>query len=405
MGMHICALDRPWLESSFGIEPFTIDSASCLHRLRAGCEFVYIDTQDTDDTGAVAAGQPRVTFDRPELELDMLRHYAQPCTGCTRYPDQTTLEQEVIHARVAYTRMHEASAAVIHDARCGRTPGAEALREALAPVVDSVLRNPDALLWLSQEQNDRTQLATHSARICILALAFGRHLGMDPGELEALGLGALLHDIGMTRLPQAIADGANSDVSDRQLRMRHVDYGLSILSGATDVPDIAIEFVRDHHANHDGSGYPRGLIGANISTTGRLAAIVHFFDRLTRWNNPGGALPGHLALKLLYHNRGTRLDPPLVDEFVRCVGIYPLGSVVELLTGEIGVVLAMNRERRLRPRVALTPLHARNLDKVPTALDLDTLLHVPATECEIARLADEQIYNQIRPLDYIPLSR
>jgi HD-GYP domain-containing protein (c-di-GMP phosphodiesterase class II) len=402
VGMYVCALDRPWLESPFGLGPFTIDSTECLQRLRTLCEFVYVDNSAVREASGLDGD---TDFERPELELEMLRHYAQPAAGPSRYPDQSDLEQELPHADRAYAIASSAISTLLKAAQLGVPLNIPGLRQALKPMLDSIVRNPDALLWRIRAQPGEDALPAHSLRVCVLALAFGRHLGWEPGELEAIGLGGLLHDVGFVRLPGTIADHPGETEHDPPILAQHVEYGATMLAGIPDLRPTTLEFVHNHHRYLDGSGYPRDTISAMPSTSGKIAAIVHEFDRLTRPFNPGGALPEHLALKVLYRDRGVRFDIHLVEDFVRCIGIYPLGSVVELLNGDIGVVLAFNRDRRLRPRVALTPVRVDAPDSTPPSLDVATLLAAPSTECEIARLAQERIQNRIRPVDYVPIGR
>jgi HD-GYP domain-containing protein (c-di-GMP phosphodiesterase class II) len=405
MGMHVCGLDRPWLETPLGVDPFIIDSDDRLSQLREHCEYVYVEAPDRNPShGRPSAEEARVGIDRPELELEMLRHFMQPDSSRLRYPDRSSLEQELPHARSAYAQAYTATSRAMTAARRGRAVDIDGLYDALTEIRDGIVRNPDPMLWMALVRNGPDQLAVHGVRVAILTLAFGRHLGMEVSELEALALGALLHDIGMTRLAPAVVAGSGGGEHEQKLRMRHVDYGLSILAGVRNVPAAAEEFVRQHHEFLDGNGYPRGLSGSDISRYGRIAAIVHTYEQLTCWHNPGGALPGHLALKLLYRDRRTRFDRKLVEEFVRCIGIYPLGSVVELLSGETGIVLAMNRARPLRPRVTLMELNNHAPAPVQAARDLETLLKVPSKECEIARLADETLHEQVRPLDYLPIT-
>lgn len=406
VGMYVCALDRPWLESPFGLGPFTIDSAECLQRLRTLCSFVYVDDLALPETDRNGGGRESGTdFDRPELELEMLRHYIQPPVDSPRYPDQSPLEQELPHADRAYGIASSAISTLIKAAQLGVPMNIPGLRTALKPMVESIVRNPDALLWRIRAQSGENALPAHSLRICVLALAFGRHLGLEPDELEAMGLGGLLHDVGFVRLEGAITDHPGEKEHYPPVLAQHVEYGAALLAGIPDLAPTTLEFVHGHHRYLDGSGYPRGTISAMPTTGGRIAAIVHEFDRLTRPFNPGGALPEHLALKVLYRDRGIRFDHHLVEDFIRCIGIYPIGSVVELLHGDIGVVLALNRERRLRPRVALTPVRADAPDSTPPSLDVTALLAAPSTECEIARLAQERIHNRIRPVDYVPINR
>ena len=224
----------------------------------------------------------------------------------------------------------------------------------VAELAESIVRNPEALTFLTQLRRVDEYLTFHSLNVCIFALVFGRHLGLSREDLHALGLGALLHDIGYTKLPANLI-GKPGQLTPREFDVMktHVEQGVAILRGAVGIPAAAVEAVQDHHERLDGSGYPRGLSAGKIGIFGLATAIVDSYDAATTdrpWRS--GSTP-YDALGDLYRRRKSEFHEGLVLEFIQCVGIYPVGSLVELTTGDVAVVLTSDPRYRLLPKVRL----------------------------------------------------
>jgi putative nucleotidyltransferase with HDIG domain len=217
------------------------------------------------------------------------------------------------------------------------------------------MHNPSALALFSNLKSKQQDTVRHSLNVCILSLLFGRHLGLTDQQLSDLGYAALLHDVGEIKVPQAILDKHSRGLTPeekKQMEM-HTQYGAEILLNTPDIPGMAIEVARSHHERVNGKGYPKGLRDIEINYFSRLVSIVDVYEIVT--NHPGAKVPVSCqdALKSIYMMRGSFFDRDLVEEFIKCLGIYPIGSVVELNTGEIAIVVSTKPGMQLLPTIMI----------------------------------------------------
>lgn len=417
VGMYVAELDRPWRETPFLFQGFEIESDEQLAQLRSLCQHVFVV-----DPGTVAVkkparnnpasptivlstetpdrGAPRIHIGVPNL--DVLKKFAPGHHYLSRYQDQVGLEQEMQVARELIARTRELVFRLMEDARLGHSLDVTSAKKLVADTIDSILRNPDALACLIQMKKRDEYTALHSLRVSVLALTFGRHLDFPHEHLELLGLGALMHDIGKMKVPTEILNKPGRlTPQEYEIIKLHVPYGVEILEAMPQIPQPAIEVARSHHERYAGHGYAVGLKGDNIGLFGSIGAIVDCYDALTSDRIYHAGMPAYDALSLMYAGRRQDFHPELVEQFIQCMGIFPIGSVVELSTGSVGVVVSVNRKRRLRPRVALvlTP------DKRPIqpAKIIDLMESSPDDEIEIRHVLPQGSFG-INPIDYLPLS-
>ena len=408
IGMYVSELDRPWRETPFMFQGFEIRSEDEIRELQRYCQHVYIETAEIYQTPPprtpAERAVARVAVNHKKVERDLLiKVESQPLLQPV-YHDRTTLEEEI----QAVEETHRATRALVYtvmeDVRLGKNINTLGARKIVGELAESVIRNPDALTCFTQLKKKDEYTALHSLRVCILALAFGRHLGLERDELNLLGLGALLHDIGKMKVPNEILNkpGALSDY-EYALMKSHVPRGVEILDKTPGIPRPAIEVARCHHERYSGSGYIGGLKGDQIGLFGMIGGIVDCYDAISSDRAYHAGMSAHAALKKMYEWRNRDFHPALVEQFIQCMGIYPIGSVVELNTGEIGVVVAMNRVRRLKPRVALV-LRA-DFSPLPGATTVDLMEYMTRDghPCEIERVLEPGIYG-INPVNYMPVT-
>jgi len=414
LGMYVSELDRPWIESRFLFQGFEIRTEEELEELRRVCKYVYIET-DVEYTDGQAKPRTAPAIGRPapdefaakRIGFELVDKFAAPApvANSPRYPDRATLEEELPRAREIERETRQLLTGIIEDARMGRLIDTPRAKIAVAELVASVLRNPDALICLNQLKEKDQYTALHSIRVCVLALAFGRHLELTEEELNVLGLGALLHDIGKTKIPVDILNKPGRLAPDEfDLMKSHVPRGVEILEQTPGIPPRAIEVARAHHERFDGSGYALGLSGAEIGLFGQIGAIVDCYDAITSDRAYHAGMSAHDALRKMYEWRRKDFDDRLVENFIQCMGIYPIGSVVEMNTGSVGVVISVNRRRRLRPRVALV----LDTDKRPftsvRVIDLtQEIVQGGAPGIEIRSVLPAGSFG-IDPVHYLPLA-
>lgn len=408
LGMYVCELDRQWRDLPFATQSFALKSNDQIEQLAKYFGYVYIETDlQTPEPALVRSTSIHLYgfdhLERPELELEILKKYATPGIDNGGYADRISVEEEIDAIRETHEQAINLIEDLMHEVRHGKNINTVATREVVSELTDSIVRNPDALVCFTRMKEARSITAQHGLRCCILALAFGRHLGMGQLQLHDLGIGALLHDIGKTRVPTEILDsGHELNEEEKQVYRKHISDGVAILESTPGIPKAAIEFVRHHHEHYDGSGFMLGLIGNEISQFGHIGNIINSYDGLTS-DRPGkGKVLAHTALKMMYEQRNKLFHPHMVEEFIRCMGIYPIGSIVEMRSGEVGVVIALNRSRKLKPRVAIILDPACNTVDSPVVVDLVGHRNRHGEALEIANVLDEKVYD-FDPTDYLPV--
>jgi len=371
--MYVSELDRPWLETPFLFQGFCIRSKNEIDELREHCEFVVIDFEQSDTAAneswdsanpcqskrkAPASKSTRkVGFWRRILQLfkreQKQKLEASPEPG-DYYQDTVSVADELVVAKTLHTGSLQRLMTVLEGVRRGATIRMPDLEVVVDGMVDSVLRNSTAMALLIRMQKTDDYTHAHSLATSMWALVFGRHLGLDRESLQVLGLGGLLLDIGKTKLPQQLlkTTGALTDVA-RMHMQSHVDLGLEILRKTESVDKRVFEMVATHHERFDGSGYPKGLKGNQIPVFGRIGGIVDSYAAMSIDRPYAAAKSSYDAMREFRSLADKSFQAELVEQFIKAVGIFPAGTLVELNTGEVGVVLKEHRASRLRPEVAI----------------------------------------------------
>lgn len=371
IGMYVSALDRPWVETPFPIQGFHVDDQQTIEQLRRFCKHVYVDRKlsrvalSFDPAPVVKSGIKRsaVGIVNPGARI--------PKFEAVSYPTTQPLPKEVAVAMTMHQEIARAIVQVLNDVRAGKELNTLVVKKVAGLMANSVIRNPDAFVWLSRVRDADSYSYAHSLRSSVWALVFGRHLGLPKDLLEELALGVLLSEVGKTRIPRSLLmkPGKLTEEELAQVR-KHVEYGVDILRQCRGVGEIAISVVQFHHERFDGSGYPYGLGGTDIPLLARLAGIVDTYDAVTSPRPYAEAKSPTEAVSVLYEARDTLFQSQLVEQFIQAIGVYPTGTLVQLSTREVGVVISQNTSRRLRPRVMLVTDHEQNLLSRPEVVDL-----------------------------------
>lgn len=420
VGMYVSELDRPWRETPFLFQGFEVRSNDDIEQLKRYCSHVYVgipDVQKNTPARRPTATTPPQNPSRAQEsrrsasesagsrnfdERDLLKRL-ESSRFSGSYHDRTTLEEEISEIQHTQSEARATVQTFMEDARLGKSIDGPGAKRVVGGLVDSVLRNPDALTCFIQLKKRDEYTAMHSLRVCILALGFGRHLGLPPDELRLLGIGAMLHDIGKMKIPLDILNKPGElTESEFQLMKTHVPRGVEILEEVPGIPQSAIQVARCHHERYSGGGYINGYQGDQIGLYGMIGGIVDCYDAITSDRAYHTGLSAHLTLKEMYTWRGREFHAGLVEQFIQCMGIYPIGSVVALNTGDVGVVITMNRQRRLKPRVALVRKADGTLYTSKTVVDLMTCSTRDGKPCEIDAVLEPGVYG-INPTDYLPL--
>ena len=355
MGMYISELDKPWIESPFLFQGFPVNTDEELEQLNEVCDYVYVDTE-------------RTPFDvRPSLKT--FNNKSAPIKTNSRLAEEdsdnaefSNYKKQLIHAKKLRDKTRDYIDHVLDDVRMGKSINTKDARVVVTNLVDSIVTSPDASMWLSNLKNRDEYTAIHSVNVCILTITFGRALGVEKKELINLGLGALLHDIGKIKTPLEVLNKEGKLTKEEfKLMMKHPEHGYSLLKGDDNIPPDALEVVLRHHERLDGSGYPGNITEDEITYFTKIVSIVDVYDAITSDRVYHDGMSPHEALNKLFEWMPGKYDKKLLEEFIKTIGIYPIGSIVELKSGHIGMVAKFDAKNKLRPIVMLL----LNKDKKP----------------------------------------
>ena len=356
IGMFVSKLDRDWQETPFLMQGFMIEDLDDIDIVAQYSQHVWIDAVRAvwvppEERGSIAAVKPKTNI----------------------YINKVDAKQEHTAALGVFREAHRLTKTLLEDARLGGVINTEQAKSTVKDCVHSILRNPDALIWMSRMRTEDEYTSEHCLNVCILAIAFGRHLGMSEAELEKLGLCGLLHYVGKMRVPQGILNKAEP-LSDKEFKTikAHVIHGRNLLMSSPGVPNACVDVAYSHHERMDGNGYPRKLKSAGISDFARIIAIVDAYDAMTADRCYSKAIPSTEALKRIFQDRGSHFDERMSLEFIRCVGLYPPGSIVELVNGLVGIVLETNYRYRHLPKIIVVKDLTKSLEK-EQVLSLDEI--------------------------------
>jgi HD-GYP domain-containing protein (c-di-GMP phosphodiesterase class II) len=397
IGMYVSKLDRPWLETPFVFQGFEIRDREELDMLQRYCSTITVDVYRGSLTPVEirsllatqsAKSKPAMTTVSRQREPGKLARWLRnfllrhriirpnrraPTLEADGYPVTTTVRGEARPAFNAYARLcrtfdREALSAKQRGKLSRRT-----LDKAVGPVIDSILRHPDAMAWTVFSRRQTSHASGRAVGTAVWCVIFGRQLGFERQQLEELALGGLLLDIGKIRLPPDLIE-REGDLPPEQMQAmkRHVDHSLDIVHRSGAFGRTVVDMVENHHERADGSGYPAGRSHSAIPPFARIAGIADAFDAMTTANPYSPAYAAFDVARMLNEARGKTFDAEVVDQFLRAVGMFPTASVVELSDGTVGLVVEQNRSNALRPKVMLL-------------LDRD---HQPLAERKIIELRD-----------------
>jgi len=354
VGMYVSDLDRPWLDTPFPVQGFYLRSAEEIARLAEFCQTVYVDPRRYDPKMARAA------LERGDvLEAASPKQARQPRAEAipppqVRYEDVASVEDELPAAREALRSSSRFLETFWSELKARRIVRLADVRSAIDPLVDSILRNRDALVALTRVRRADRHTHQHCLAMAVWSGLMGRQLGLPSPEVKKLALGCSLVDIGKVRLPAALLHSEESLSKPERLILRsHVEYSLEMLAEMGDGDPVVEGIVRWHHERRDGSGYPDRLEGGAIPMYARIAGIVDSYDAMISPRIAAAARSSFEALTELQELCPEGFQPELVEQFAQAVGLFPSGCLVELSSGEVAVVFSQNTGRRLRPKVML----------------------------------------------------
>ncbi len=360
VGMYVCRLDRPWEGTPFSFQGFQIESDDQILELCQYCNAVFVDERRrvadrrVDRPIRYQEVQPLTRPDALErldrMGFRFMRGPDRPILIPVEYGPPLRTSQELARASNAWRQLRTVVSSGIAKARAGKPYPVAELDAAVVAVIESVVRGPDASMWLVAQRHRESYPVAHPLNCCALLLSYSRFLCFPPEVLLSLAKAALLCDIGMWRLDQNYY--INRQPADEDTRVtieEHVLTGLEYLNQSGFVDIDAVLAITHHHERLDGDGYPRRVRGDKISLMGFMLQIVDAFDAL---RNRRAHAPEHTvqeAQRILYQMRESAFPGEVLEQFFQSLGVYPTGSLVELSDGSIAVVSSQSSASRLYP--------------------------------------------------------
>ncbi|MBF0404497.1 HD-GYP domain-containing protein [Candidatus Magnetominusculus xianensis] len=394
LGMFICDLNCNWIEHNFLFSKFKIDNPKDIQKIQSmGIKEVSIDTSK----GLDVLSAPSAAQVKKDMDAKFLKHIEELSEPLREVP----LLDEIKTAKLIRAEAKETIKNVLTDVRLGNQISIESVQKIVPRMTDSIFRNKDALLGLSRIKSMDEYLFFHSVSACVLMVSLSHSLGLTRQEMDDIGMGALLHDIGKVKVPPEILNKPGKLTDDEFGKMKdHVTYGYEILRKIPNIPETAILVTHQHHERFDGTGYPNKLKGDELSIYGQMAAIVDVYDALTSDRCYHKGMQSTDALRKIFEWSQFHFNPIVVQHFIRCVGVYPIGTLVRLDDQRLAVVIGSGKRSLLHPTVRVI-LNIKNRAFL-RPLDID--LSDTKTICKIISWESPADYD-INPFEYTDLLR
>ena len=361
-GMYVVDLHKRWLDHSIWRQRFKVrDEAHVWQLKEEGIGEVSIDT----DKGIDLPPPPIARLNQIERKFMSLAEVK------AAQPRLVSLGEERRRAARLFTEASGTVTVMMLAAKAGQKVDAAHLEPVVAKMLESVTRNPDALVPLARLKRQDAYATGHAVATAALIIALGRQQGLPEPEIEKLALGTMVKDIGHSAIDARLtAKRGSLSEAEYSIVQSHVEEGLAVLDATSRLSETSVAVVLEHHERYNGCGYPYRMAGDEISLAGRMAAIVDTYDAMTSDRPYRAALSPSHALRQLYEEGGTQFDSDLVSAFVKTVGVFPVGTLVLLESGHLAVVEQMHPDNMLTPTVRVIYHAGRNQYVTPVEVDL-----------------------------------
>jgi putative nucleotidyltransferase with HDIG domain len=396
IGLYI-HLDLKWFQHPFAFSHFKVKTEDQLRTLHGlGIATVRVDPALSDvPVPTPAPAQPAAAPAQPAAPA--LAPHESPMLAAKRAMMERLREQRESAARVEQAFVDTARAIRDIDRNLFSQP-AETMRVAgklIGKITDSILAAPELAINLMGDKLGGEEIYVHSLNVTMLSMMIARDIKLPHEVASMLGMGALLHDVGTKNIPDRVLNKLDPyNRAEQALVETHCHGGFEI-GQKLGLAAPALAIIRDHHELFDGSGYPRHLQGEAINVLSRIVSIANYYDELCNPRNPAEALTPHEALSLMFAKMRSRFDPKLLQVFIRCLGVYPPGTIVQLPNGVVGMVVTVNTAKPTKPQVMIYEAGVAreeaimvNLDEQP---DLNIVKSIRPSQ------VPKDIYNYLSP--------
>ncbi len=368
LGMHLKEFCGSWMEHPFWRTGFVItDPKDIASILASSIKEVWIDASKGLD---VPEGESAVSEADSDAQVEA---ELQLAGSAKREVAPVSTEVEIERAAKICLQSKQAVISMFQEARLGKAVDTGSAQRLVNEISDSVARNPGALISLARLKTADDYTYMHSVAVCAMMIALANQLGLDDEQVRQAGLAGLMHDLGKAMMPMDVLNkpGKLTDAEFAIIKS-HPEEGHRLLLTGRDVAPIVLDVCLHHHEKTDGSGYPKGLKGDEISLFAKMGAVCDVYDAITS-NRPykAGWDPAESLRKMAEWSNG-HFDVGVFQAFVKSLGIYPTGSLVRLTSGRLGVVMDQTGKSLTMPRVKVFFSTKSNMRIVPELVDLSS---------------------------------
>lgn len=349
-GMFVAELDRPWLETPFAIQGFVVHDSEEVLYVSNYVDHVYVDAEYSGI--------------KQSLQLAVAAMDGAP-------RKRLALGEEFQRTKVSFESAAETLDNIFESLRAGGQNDISTVQAAINPLIEGVFRNQEAVAALLRLKETGEYRYHHGVSMAVWAAILGRHLGLHRHELEKLAVGCAMCDIGMTQLPtELLEQPENLTPSQTRIIRAHPAMGAELVANSENVDIEIIGIIENHHERMDGSGYPRGIEGSAIPLLARIAGLVDTYDAMITPRPYATARTSHEATQELLDCKGMKFQESLVEQFVQAIGLFPTGTMIELNTREVAIVVSQNATRRLKPEILIVLDAEKERLESPLVIDL-----------------------------------
>ncbi len=348
-GMFVYKLDRPWADTSYPLEGFHIRNNDEIRKLKLICRHVYIDVNKTSQQiqkkllgQQQKENQTKSKASKP-IRLARQKHYT------TVIPFKKALKQ----AKKQHRKLHQGITELFEEYQVIQVLEVEKIKPVIRKTVDTIIDNPDAMMWLARTQNYDNYSYNFVLKQTVWALACGRQLGMSRPDLEKMALASILTAVGKNKIPKSVLEREQQlDAKAFAIYKKHVEYSVQIVGKMKSVAPEVVRIIQNYCEFYDGSGYPHKRKGKEIPIASQLLSISQFYESLTAPRQLEQAISPNDAIEQLNRQKERKFSAAVVELFVQAIGIYPPGTLVRLSNNAIAVITEnKNNNFRLKPDV------------------------------------------------------
>ncbi len=314
----------------------------------------------------------KADIDKTSLKADLLKNQnGNDSYKLTIFDEAPPVEDEIAAIYPVYEKSQLATKEMFEALALDHEIDLTKIHEALEGMVESIERNPDALLWLAKLKQTDDYSYNHAMSVSITLMALANFMSLPKKQVKDLGLAGLLQDIGKSKIPTELLHKQDKITHlEFEILKKHVEHALALLEVTDNISATVILTVSQHHERIDGSGYPYKLSGNQISLTGQMAGLIDTYCALTTNKVYAKGVYNQIALEEIHSLRGFKFNGVLIDQLVQFLGMYPVSSLVELNSGEVGVVIQQNSVRRLLPRIMILLNPDKSRNEYPAIINL-----------------------------------